>query len=94
MKCKDCTSTLCSYRTTDGEKECFFDKHEGYPLPRDLWPSEDGSSVDWSAFRREAAKEILAASYTSDLFTDTKTLVSGCIQAADELIKQLKEDQQ
>lgn len=55
----------------------------------DLW-----EEPDWSAFRREAAKEILAASYTSDLFTDTKTLVSGCIQAADELIKQLKEDQQ
>lgn len=36
MKCKDCNSILCSYRTSDAEKDCFYERHPDYPMPRDL----------------------------------------------------------
>ena len=52
MKCKDCNSTLCSYRTSDAEKDCFYESHQDYPMPRDLWNNDN---TDWRALRNQAA---------------------------------------
>ena len=49
----------------------------------------DYYSVDWDAFRREAAKDILCAMIHHQNSTDP-TEVSIAIDIADELIKQLK----
>ncbi len=50
----------------------------------------DNSSVDWDAFRREAAKDIFCAMIHHRNSTDP-TEVSIAIDIADELIKKLKE---
>lgn len=49
------------------------------------------TSVDWDAFRREAAKDILCALITSDMAGAPEEKSRWSIDAADELIKQLKE---
>ena len=52
--------------------------------------------VDWSFFRREAAKDILAGWY-SNPYSDNRSfseLARMAIGQADELIKQLKEEKQ
>lgn len=58
----------------------------------------DCNSVDWSDFRREAAKEILAGmmSHPRVMYgiSSYGSLVFDAIEYADELIKQLKEDKQ
>ena len=50
------------------------------------------TSVDWDAFRREAAKDFVAAYFTNpncnNLATDS--IIKNCIVAADELIWNLK----
>lgn len=55
----------------------------------------DNSSVDWDAFRREAAKDIavgiVANSFNENFWTETHIAVMA-ISQADELIKQLKEE--
>lgn len=48
-------------------------------------------SVDWDAFRREAAKDILCALITSDMGGSAEDKSRWSIDAVDELIKQLKE---
>ena len=55
---------------------------------------DDSQDVDWSAFRREAAKDILAAGNNSDKWCmySYKDKVSIAINIADELIKQLKDN--
>ena len=66
------------YKTSDLE---FIDK------PEPLKPT-----VDWDAFRREAAKDLLPlATQMKDYRGFPEECVSLAIQLADELIKQLKE---
>ena len=48
MKCKDCTVFGCQYRTTDAEKDCYYEQ----------WTAKQ---FDWQSFRAEAAKDILCA---------------------------------
>ena len=52
---------------------------------------DESPSVDWEAFRREAAKDILVALCTT-LPINKKEDVRLAINIADELIKQLKEE--
>ena len=52
-----------------------------------IFLSED--SIDWQSFRREAAKDILCACFSGNIVAD----VRGAIRYADELIKQLREDE-
>ena len=51
---------------------------------------DESPSVDWGAFRREAAKDILVALCTT-MTISMEEGVSQAINIADELIKQLKE---
>lgn len=62
------------------------------PNPDYKEPVTEQSSVDWDAFRREAAKDILCALITSDMGGSAEEKSRWSIDAADELIKQLKEN--
>lgn len=77
----DSTNTLRVSTVLDGEWEII----------------DDSEPVDWSAFRREAAKEILTglcANNNLGYFGDSNAaLARSAIVLADELVKQLKEGQ-
>lgn len=82
MKCKDCTVFGCQYRTTDAEKDCYYETY----------------NFDWQSFRAEAAKDILCAvlsggiaSSEYDIILKNKDLVDVSIGIANELVKRLKE---
>lgn len=32
MKCKDCTEMICPYRTTDGERECYYMQYADFTV--------------------------------------------------------------
>ena len=89
MKCKDCNSTLCSYRTLDAEKDCFYENHSDYPMPRDLWNNDN---TDWKALRNQAA--IAAMQGAMNIFGsfgyDRDTIASLAVEQADALIEELK----
>jgi len=53
---------------------------------------DESPSVDWNAFRREAAKDILCALIIHCSIPREKDGVRIAIKYADELIKQLKEE--
>lgn len=71
-------------------------KEDGTFTYASLCDMEIIDSVDWDAFRREAAKEILAGmmSHPRVMYgiSSYGSLVFDAIEYADELIKQLKED--
>jgi len=82
------------------------DKLSGYVYYSDYWENRDvrideaeiKGIVDWDAFRRETAKDILAGFAGSvmrddDILEDktVKDLVKTAVVWADELIKQIKE---
>jgi hypothetical protein len=48
-------------------------------------------TVDWSSFRREAAKDILCAMIQAGVDDAWRNVVPAAIEGADELIKQLRE---
>jgi hypothetical protein len=80
MKCKDCKVFGCQYRTTDAEKDCYYER----------W---NVKQFDWQSFRAEAAKDILCAMiqdgyYGEDIIAHQSELAVGY---ANELVKQLKE---
>ena len=53
---------------------------------------QDGVSYDWEAFRREAVKDFVIALVSSGNGLNPKNIAYS-IEMADELIKQLKEDE-
>lgn len=50
-------------------------------------------SDDWSSFRRDAAKDILCSIIQMGAIDSWKNIVPSAIKGADELIKQLKENE-
>jgi len=96
MKCKDCNSTLCSYRTSDAEKDCFYESHPDYPIPRDLWNDDN---TDWQALRNQAAIAAMQGFIQSkntefysleDVKKWQKVIIHNSIVMADALIEELK----
>ena len=87
MKCKDCTVFGCQYRTTDAEKDCYYEQ----------WTAKE--PFDWKFFRNQAAKDILCAiinresSFTrnGEVVVSHQDFIEIAIEDADALIKQLKE---
>lgn len=72
---------------------------EEYGVVRQTVYYEDGlileEPVDWNAFRREAAKDIMCAVLSvPGMWEETKYdgLAAACIKQADELITQLKDE--
>ena len=89
MKCKDCNSTLCSYRTSDAEKDCFYESHQDYPMPRDLWNNDN---TDWQALRNQAAIAAMQGFLSRTSYhTGLKTLAKDSVELANCLVEQLKE---
>lgn len=91
MKCKDCNSTLCSYRTSDAEKDCFYESHPDYPMPIDLWNNDN---TDWQALRNQAAIAAMqgllcAPSYEADR-GKLNMIAKDAVNIADALINDLK----
>jgi hypothetical protein len=85
MKCKDCTVFGCQYRTTDAEKDCYYEQ----------WTAKQ---FDWQSFRAEAAKDILAGivahSNISISSRDAERLTKLALTYTNELIRQLKEKEE
>lgn len=88
MKCKDCNSTLCSYRTSDAEKDCFYEKHPDYPMPRDLWNNDN---TDWQGVRIQAAIAAMQGFLSRQTYrADLPTLAKDSVRLANCLIEELK----
>lgn len=90
MKCKDCNSTLCSYRTSNAEKDCFYESHPDYPMPRDLWNNDN---TDWHALRNQAAIAAMQGimNFFGSIDYNKETIARLAVEQADALIEQLKE---
>lgn len=89
MKCKDCTNWGCLRRTSDAEKDCYYEQ----------WTAKQ---IDWQSFRAEAAKDITCAminresSFTRNGNPVTKhdDFIEMAIIDADVLISKLKEKEE
>lgn len=98
MKCKDCNVWGCQHRTSNAEQECVLHNIAGDIRPSKsakgfLVPEGSVMTVDWSAFRREAAKDILCAMVSAGYGRGIESKqASFAIKYADELIKLLKQE--
>jgi len=93
MKCKDCTAKCVFRNDSNPDAGCDFGS-----LMDNLMQQQ--STVDWDAFRREAAKDILCAfasrlesEETPDAF-EPDFYSQVAIEWADSLIKNLQENKQ
>lgn len=84
MKCKECTVFGCQYRTTNAEKDCYYETQ--YTAKEQF---------DWQSFRNQAAKDILCTmiqgGYGQDRIEHQSELAVGY---ANELCNQLKEKEE
>ena len=88
MKCKNCEVYDCQYRTTDAEKDCYYETQ--YTAKEQF---------DWQSLRALAAKDILCsviltfeAKESFDKALDNA--IDNSIKAADKLISKLKEKEE
>lgn len=85
MKCKDCAIFGCQYRTTDAEKDCYYEQ----------WTAKQ---FDWQSFRNQAAKDILCAMISSTTYFFAESTIDSrtdrAIRFADNLISKLKEKEE
>ena len=87
---------------TDGTHDYYAEKGTEYVSGRSLWKDTqldfnmcNQSEFDWSSFRREAAKDILAGMMAHQRIaygSNYATLAKFAIAYADELIQQLKQE--
>ena len=80
MKCKDCTMD-CQYRTSDGEKDCEFQKFI-IQLPD-----------EWEGVRIQAAIAAMQGvmNFFGSIDYNKETIARLAVEQADALIEQLKE---
>ena len=103
MKCKDCNVWGCQHRTSNAEQECVLQNIAGHIITQPsegtkgfLVPEGTAMTIDWSSFRREAAKDFISGmlanvSPAADQWT-TPEIVTAALEIADELIRQLKQE--
>lgn len=93
MKCKDCNSTLCPRRTSDTEKDCFYESHPDNPMPRDLWNND---TTDWQALRNQAAMAAMQGAlancylHSKSNYTPYSKIAQESVLYANALIEELK----
>lgn len=106
MKCIDCKVGYCVYKSTNPQQECALQNTAGTIISKPsegkkdfIVPEGTAMTVDWSAFRREAAKLMLPVTSNWKLTKATASMaitknaaVKLAIEYADELIKQLKDE--
>lgn len=93
MKCVNCPETMCKYRGRV-ESDCVYEERE-----KMFAEEPHKNAVDWSSFRREAAKEILASiACRIEIYVKEKdrckAAVSDAIALADELVRQLRKEEE
>ena len=90
MECKNCNNTLCSYRTSDAEKDCFYERHPDYPMPIDKW---DNDNTDWQSLRNQAAIAAMQGvmNFFGSIDYNKETIAKLAVEQADALIDKLKE---
>ena len=94
MNCVDCKDFTCPHRSeSTGGRPCYYESGEQKEKLLTMTAEANLHYVDWSAFRREAAKDILCALiiHCSLARGDAARIA---IEYADELIKQIKEEEQ
>lgn len=81
---------MCSYRTSDAEKDCFYESRPDYPMPRDLWNSTD--NTDWQSFRNQAAIAAMQGMLANSgvYLKEGDTFPNLAVRYADALIEELK----
>ena len=82
MRCKDCTNWGCLRRTSDAEKDCYYEEKEKISYQE---------MFDWQSFRAEAAKDILCAIISQPNLGYYGDEVENAVIFADKLISKLKE---
>jgi hypothetical protein len=90
MECKNCNNTLCSYRTSDAEKDCFYERHPAYPMPRE-W---DNDNTDWQSLRNQAAIAAMQGvmNFFGSIDYNRETIAKLAVEQADALIKELRKE--
>ena len=89
MKCKDCSS-MCKYRTSDGEKECFYSQPQPDITVLKTYNQVDGEK-HWQDVRERAAIAALGGLLAdSACDSSTESMVKCAIEFANELVRQLK----
>ena len=90
MKCKDCNSTLCSYRTSDGEMNCFYERHPDCALPIDML--SNNVYTDWEQVRIQASIAAMQGvmNFFGSIDYNKETIAKLAVEQADALIEELK----
>lgn len=97
MNCVDCKDFTCPHRSeSTGGRRCYYESGEQKEKLLTMVAEASLHYVDWSSFRREAAKDILCAilsgrQHLNPVGRIGENEVSNAIFITDELIKQLKE---
>lgn len=105
MKCKDCNS-MCKYRSSDAEKECFYSKPQHDNLSTELKTyGQVDEEKHWQDVRERAAIAAMQSILTSDAFRNAKIdtatnigelpekeIAATSIRFANALVKRLKKE--
>lgn len=91
MKCKDCDSTLCSYRTSNAEEDCFYESHPDYTLPNDFG-CDYRNNIDWHSLRNQAAIAAMQGvmNFFGSIDYNREDIAKLAVEQADALIEELK----
>ena len=99
MNCVDCKDFTCQHRSENtGGRRCYYESGEQKEKLLTMAAEASLHYIDWSSFRREAAKEILPtliekASEIYELESLAKEVwCEKAVEWADELIKRLKDE--
>ena len=82
MKCKDCNVVGCSYRTSDAEKECEFQRH--------IIQVPD----EWQYVRIQASIAAMQGvmNFFGSIDYNRETIAELAVEQADALIKELRKE--
>lgn len=88
MKCENCGSALCRYR--DVERNCFYESHPDYTLPKDFG-RDFRNNIDWHSLRNQAAIAAMQGFLSRQTYkADLTTLAKDSVRLASCLIEELK----
>ena len=95
MKCKDCNS-MCKYRSSDAEKECFYSQPQHDNLSTELKTYEQvNDERHWQDVRERAAIAVMQAIISNSCYkihSDSVVIIpKNAVIYADGLVKQLQE---
>lgn len=89
MKCKDCNS-MCKYRSSDAERECYYSQSQPDTLSAELKTNEEKHWQDVRERAAIAAMQSIISSNVSSLCYDHEFVTRDAIRFADTLVKQLR----